>query len=188
MVDKFIIQIIWNWIFLVIFPKELICQTFPLHAQHEWPWQRAQLWPWHSEKPLFREMINVLSTHRGKGDQVSSSIRSRRPGERQGPALILHVSLWLIPPGGSGSHTREFSSSCALSSLQLLKTDFCVQLWEINNETMDAAAVTAPVSKSVGDVELNAIAESNLSFSKSRKQTLNPDIYQIFLHIKSISE
>lgn len=49
---------------------------------------------------------------------------------------------------------------------------------------MAAAAVTAPVSKSVGDVELNAIAESNLSFSKSRKQTLNPDIYQIFLHIK----
>lgn len=53
---------------------------------------------------------------------------------------------------------------------------------------MDAAAVTAPVSKSVGDVELNVTTESDLSFSKSRKQTLNPDRYQIFLHIKLVSK
>lgn len=50
----------------------------------------------------------------------------------------------------------------------------------MNNQRVDAAAVTAPASKSVGDEELNVTTESNLSFSKSRKQTLNPDRYQIF--------
>lgn len=48
-------------------------------------------------------------------DWVSSFIRHIKPGERQGPSLILHVSLWLIQPHGSGSHTEEFSSSHALS-------------------------------------------------------------------------
>lgn len=42
---------------------------------------------------------------------------------------------------------------------------------------MHAATVTPSASKSVGNIDLNEMIESHLSFSKSRKQTLNPYMY-----------
>lgn len=46
------------------------------------------------------------------------------------------------------------------------------------------STVVASASKSVGNVDLNAVVESQMSLSKSRKQTLSPDRYYIFLQIK----